>query len=153
MTWFQPKGYERASRGPVHIIYVYIDKDKKCAYVGATNNIDRRDYEHRTQTNDTVFKYFAKEGKEVPKYKILREGLTVVERQREERIQSLYYRDILHYTLLNNVNATGENTGSLGSLVYKWTRSKVIREAQKYKTPTEFFTNSAGAYDAALKYK
>ena len=68
-----------------------------------------------------------------------------VERQREERIQSLYYRDILHYTLLNNINATGENTGSLGSLVYKWTRSKVIREAEKYKTPTEFFTNSAGA--------
>lgn len=153
MTWFQPKGNERAIEGSIHIIYVYIDEDKKCAYVGATNNIERRDYEHRTQSNDTVFKYFANEDKDVPKYKILREGLTVVERQREERIQSLYYRDILHYTLLNNINATGENTGSLGSLVYKWTRSKVIREAEKYKTPTEFFTNSAGAYDAALKYK
>lgn len=91
--------------------------------------------------------------KNVPKYKILREGLTIIERQREERIQSLYYRDILHYTLLNNINATGENIGSLGSLVYKWTRNKVIKEAEKYKTPTEFFTKAAGAYDAALKYK
>ena len=153
MTWFQPKGYERVIQGPIHKIYVYIDEDKKYAYVGATNNIDRRDYEHRTNSNDSVFKYFANEGKDVPKYKILREGLTIIERQREERIQSLYYRDILHYTLLNNINATGENIGSLGSLVYKWTRNKVIKEAEKYKTPTEFFTKAAGAYDAALKYK
>ena len=41
----------------------------------------------------------------------------------------------------------------MGSLVYKWTRNKVIKEAEKYKTPTEFFTKAAGAYDAALKYK
>ena len=75
MTWFQPKGYERAIQGPIHKIYVYIDEDKKYAYVGATNNIDRRDYEHRTNSNDSVFKYFANEGKDVPKYKILRECL------------------------------------------------------------------------------
>lgn len=151
MTWFQPKGAERAPKGPVHLVYVYVDEEKKYAYVGATNNMQRRDTEHRRK-NDPVCKYFDRVGKNIPTYKILREGLTVIERQREERIQSLYYRDFLHYKLLNNVNLTGENIGSIGSLASKWPKSKVIKEAEKYKTPTEFFTNSAGAYDAALRY-
>ena len=59
----------------------------------------------------------------------------------------------MHYKLLNNPNLTGENIGSIGALASKWTKAKVIREAEKYKTPTEFFTKSAGAYDAALRYK
>lgn len=153
MTWFQPKGFEQTFNGSGHIVYVYIDDENKYAYVGATNDIKRRDYEHRSRNDDPIFKHFSKEGKEIPQYKILIKGLTVVERQREERIQSLYYRDVLHYKLINNINLTGENVGSLGSLIKKWTKKAVLREAEKYKTPTEFFTKSAGAYDAALKYK
>ena len=150
---FKTKESKGDPRGPIHIIYVYVDEEDKCAYVGATNDIKRRDSEHRRQENDPVFKHFTSKGIEIPKCKILLEGLTVVERQREERIQSLYYRDVLHYELLNNLNLTGENVGSLGALASKWTKAKVIREAEKYKTPTEFFTKSAGAYDAALRYK
>ena len=56
-------------------------------------------------------------------------------------------------TLINNINLTGENVGSVGSLIKKWTKKAVLCEAEKYKTPTEFFTKSAGAYDAAIKYK
>ena len=153
MPWFQPKGFEHTINGAGHIVYVYTDEENKYAYVGATNNIERRDYEHRSNSNDPVFKHFAKENREIPKCKVLINGLTVIERQREERIQSLYYRDVLHYTLLNNINLTGENVGSLGSLIKKWTKKAVLREAEKYKTPTEFFTKSSGAYDAALKYK
>lgn len=77
----------------------------------------------------------------IPAYKILLDGLTIVERQREERVQSLYYRDVLHYTLINNINLTGENVGSVGSLIKKWTKKAVLREAEKYKTPTEFLQN------------
>lgn len=153
MDWFKHKNIERAPSGPVHLIYVYIDEENKKAYVGATNDIKRRDYEHHTKINDPIFKYYKTIGKEIPSYKILIEGLTIVERQREERIQSLYYRDELHYTLLNNIDLTGENVGSIGSLAWKWTRTDVIKEAEKYKTPKDFFTNSAGAYDAALRYK
>lgn len=140
-------------RGPIHYIYVYEDNKNNCAYVGATNNIQQRDYQHRTREDDAVYKHFISKGIEIPKCKVLREGLTIVERQREERLQSLRYRDILHYTLINNINLTGVNVGSLGSLIIKWNKKAVIREAEKYKTPTEFFTNSAGAYDAALKFK
>lgn len=150
---FQTKDSKGDPRGPIHIIYVYIDEVDKCAYVGATNDIKRRDSEHRREENDPVFKHFKAKGIEIPKCKILLDGLTIVERQREERIQSLYYRDVLHYKLLNNPNLTGENIGSIGALASKWTKAKVIREAEKYKTPTEFFTKSAGAYDAALRYK
>lgn len=152
MTWFQSKGFGQTYNGSGHIIYVYTDEENMYAYVGATNDIERRDYEHRTQ-NDAVYRHFAERGKDIPKYKVLMKGLTVIERQREERIQSLYYRDVLHYTLINNINLTGENVGSLGSLIKKWTKKAVLHEAEKYKTPTEFFTQSAGAYDAALKYK
>lgn len=150
---FDPKGSKGDPRGPIHIVYVYIDEKNKYAYVGATNDIKRRDNEHRNHTNDAVYKYFQDKGVQVPKYKILLEGLTLVERQREERLQSLYYRDVLHYMLINNINLTGENVGSLGALIKKWTKKAVLREAEKYKTPTEFFTKSAGAYDAALKFK
>lgn len=150
---FRTKESKGDPRGPIHVIYVYIDELDKCAYVGATNDIKRRDSEHRREENDPVFKHFKAKGIEIPKCKILLDGLTIVERQREERIQSLYYRDVLHYQLLNNPNLTGENIGSLGALASKWTKTKVIREAEKYKTPTEFFTKSAGAYDAALRYK
>ena len=153
MPWFQPKGFEHTFNGAGHMVYVYTDEENMYAYVGATNNIERRDYEHRIRNDDPIFKHFSKEGKEIPKYKVLIKGLTVIERQREERIQSLYYRDVLHYTLINNINLTGENVGSLGSLIKKWTKKAVLHEAEKYKTPTEFFTKSAGAYDAALKYK
>lgn len=153
MSWFRPKGLEHTFNGHGHIVYVYTDDENKYAYVGATNNIERRDYEHRTHNNDPVFKHFTNMNRKIPNYKVLLNGLTVVERQREERIQSLYYRDVLHYTLINNINLTGENVGSLGSLIKKWTKKAVLREAEKYKTPTEFLSESAGAYDAALKYK
>lgn len=150
---FAPKESKGDPRGPIHIVYVYIDEKNKYAYVGATNDIKRRDNEHRNHTNDAVYKYFQDKGVQVPKYKILLDGLTLIERQREERLQSLYYRDVLHYMLINKINLTGENVGSLGALIKKWTKKAVLREAGKYKTPTEFFTKSAGAYDAALKFK
>lgn len=150
---FETKVSKGDPRGPIHIIYVYIDEVNKYAYVGATNDMKRRDWEHKNQKNDPVYKYFYGKSLKIPAYKILLDGLTIVERQREERVQSLYYRDVLHYTLINNINLTGENVGSVGSLIKKWTKKAVLREAEKYKTPTEFFTKSAGAYDAALKYK
>lgn len=150
---FETKVSKGDPRGPIHIIYVYIDEVNKYAYVGATNDMKRRDWEHKNQKNDPVYKYFYSKSLKIPAYKILLDGLTIVERQREERVQSLYYRDVLHYTLINNINLTGENVGSVGSLIKKWTKKAVLREAEKYKTPIEFFTKSAGAYDAALKYK
>lgn len=153
--WLEEMNFKEkdSGYGPIHIVYVYLDEINKYAYVGATNDIKRRDSEHRREENDPVYKHFKAKGIDIPKCKVLLDGLTIVERQREERIQSLYYRDVLHYQLLNNPNLTGENIGSLGALASKWTKSKVIREAEKYKTPTEFFTKSAGAYDAALRYK
>lgn len=150
---FETKVSKGDPRGPIHIIYVYIDEVNKYAYIGATNDMKRRDGEHKNQKKDPVYKYFYGKGLKIPAYKILLDGLTIVERQREERVQSLYYRDVLHYTLINNINLTGENVGSVGNLIKKWTKKAVLREAEKYKTPTEFFTKSAGAYDAALKYK
>lgn len=150
---FETKVSKGDPRGPIHIIYVYIDEVNKYAYVGATNDMKRRDWEHKNQKNDPVYKYFYGKSLKIPAYKILLDGLTIVERQREERVQSLYYRDVLHYTLINNINLTGENVGSVGSLIKKWTKKAVLCEAEKYKTPTDFFTKSAGAYDAAIKYK
>lgn len=153
LDMFRHKNIDKAESGPVHVVYVYIDEENRKAYVGATNDMKRRDYEHHTKNDDPLFKQYVAIGKDLPSYKILFDGLTIIERQREERIQSLYYRDELHYSLLNNIDLTGENVGSIGSLAWKWTRTDVIREAEKYKTPKEFFTQAAGAYDAALRYK
>lgn len=153
MHWFQHKSVVRAPKGPIHCIYVYEDETNKFAYVGATNDIKRRDIEHRREHTDPVFKHFNSIGVEIPQCKILMERLTIEERQREERKHSLYYRDVLNYKLLNDPNRTGESVGSIGSLAWKWTKTNVIKEAEKYETPKEFLENAAGAYDAALKYK
>lgn len=152
MDWFQHKNIDKAPSGPVHLVYAYLDEENKKAYIGATNDMKRRDYEHRTKNDDPLYRQYIAIGKKLPTYIILVEGLTIIERQREERIQSLYYRDVLHYSLLNNIDLTGENVGSIGSLAWKWTKTDVIKEAEKYKTPKEFFTQAAGAYDAALRY-
>ena len=149
---FKIKESKGDPRGNMHSVYVYEDNTNKYAYVGATNDIKRRDNEHR-QEGDSVYTYFVSRGLEIPECKVLLDGLSVIERQSEERLKSLYYRDILHYTLINNINLTGVNIGSLGSLIKKWSKKAVIREAKKYKTPTEFLTKSAGAYDAALRFK
>lgn len=153
MIWFKHKNIERAPKGSVHVVYVYIDEIHKFAYVGATNDIVRRDTEHRQRKDDPVYQHFERHHLTIPNYKIIIDGLTIDERQREERIWSLYYKDVLHYKMLNNVNLTGINIGSIGSLASKWTKSNIIKEALKYKSPTDFCRNASGAYDAAVRYK
>lgn len=72
--------------GPIHIVYVYLDEENKYAYVGATNDINRRDREHRDPVKpDNLYKHFIERGLKIPKPKVLRDGLTVIERQRLEK--------------------------------------------------------------------
>ena len=60
---------------------------------------------------------------------------------------SQYFKD-KGYNILNIAK-----TGSLGGAIRKWTYEACYEEAKKYKTLSDFLSNSAGAYHKALKNK
>lgn len=76
----------------INVVYVYEMKDFNTFYVGRTNNIIRRDRQHRNgyghSNGDTEFdglyKFCEEKGIEVPKPKILAENLNALESQEQE---------------------------------------------------------------------
>lgn len=152
MTWLKPKQVEKGnlSNEPIHCVYVYIDEENKMAYVGATKDIKRRQYAHKSK-KDKVWKHFDAVGLDVPKPIILRNNLRPIERQAEERNFSIFYKE--HgYILLNKLNLTGVGKGSLGGGYIKWSKDAVYKKAQSFDSIKDFLTIEAGAYDAALKF-
>ena len=159
--WLTPKNIDMRRKGAIHVIYVYVDELDKYAYVGATNDMQERDAEHRRgsirngKQADKLYEYFSLRHREMPKYKILLSDLTIKQRQNEEYLQSLYYRDVLRYKLINDIRLVGPDISSLGGLIYKWSKKKVFEKAKEFRgrTITDFLKECSGAYDAALKYK
>ena len=138
-------------KGKIDSVYVYIFEDTKTAYVGRTlmRRQKKRDQEHVfNQESDSVAKYAKKHHVPVPPMQILESNLTLEEGQaREDYWRKWYERQ--GYTMLNRI-ATGVGKGSLGAIGQgKWNRRTCYKEAQKYKTSTEFEYGSSGAYSAA----
>ena len=144
------KGYVLISNHN-YIVYVYEDIENKAAYVGLTNNIKRRDLEHRFPTSigyDKLGLWCIEHNIPVPQPKILENNLTAKEAGEKEEEYWYMYRDE-GWTMINTEKALG----SLGSGPRKWTE-KTIRQFVKdnnIKTRKELATKSGSAYDAALK--
>ena len=132
-------------------VYVYIFEDTKAAYVGRTlmRRQKKRDQEHIfNQESDNVAKYAKKHHIPIPPMQILESYLTLEEGQAREDYWRKWYEQ-QGYTMLNRI-ATGVGKGSLGAIGQgKWNRRTCYKEAQKYKTSTEFEYGSSGAYSAA----
>ena len=123
-----------------YIIYVYEIEEHNKAYVGLTNNITRRDKEHLFNIKSKL-KIFCKEYNiPLPKYKILEEKLNSIEAQKKENEWVNFYKKNKWY--LFNIT----KPGTLGGSTIKWTKTALQREANKYKTRSEFCKNNNSAY-------
>lgn len=129
-----------------YVIYIYKDEENKIAYVGLTNNINRRHKEHisiKDGTYDTVGNYF---GININMPEILYRNLSAEDAMQKEEEMYQYYKN-MGWTMLNDET----KLGMIGSAHQKWTKNKCKKEALKYKSLKEFREKSNIAYDTALK--
>lgn len=142
----------------INLIYVYEFQEFNVFYVGRTNNIKRRDKQHRngynhtngSKTFDNVYKFANANWIDVPVPKILEEGLNALESQeREDYWKNKYIEN--GWTALNKAK-TGVGKSSLGATM-KWTYDACKEEAKKYSCKHEMKQKCVGAYNACVKNK
>ena len=142
------KGYVLISNHN-YIVYVYEDIENNAAYVGLTNNIKRRDWEHRFPTSrgyDKLGLWCIDHDIPVPQPKILENNLTAKEAGEKEEEYWYMYRDE-GWTMINTEKALC----SIGGSKRKWTE-KTIRQFVKdnnIKTRRELDNKAGGAYRVA----
>ena len=130
-----------------YFIYAYELKEFNKAYIGLTNNIERRDKEHLFNEK-TALSIFCKENNlSFPEYKILEKDLTSTEAQKQEKYWEGFYKD--NGCEMFNIS----KTGGLGFIKIKWTKKALQEEANKYETRGDFQKYSSVAYGIALNKK
>ncbi len=121
-------------------------------YVGLTYNVEIRKKIHlglnksiKQSEKSAVYSHILKTGL-TPKLIILtKKPIDEVLASNEENFYIEEYKNN-NWILLNKING-----GGLGYGVKKWTKEKIVNEALKYNTRSEFKFGSAGAYNASLK--
>ena len=135
-----------------HLIYAYEKKDLKIAYVGLTNNLKRRHYEHSStwkgHQHTVVYKFFTSLGMIVPQPIVIESGLTPEESQIAENKWVEHYKQN-GWSLLNTAE-TGAGISSLGSYTRLWDYASCKEEAKKYSSVSDFIKGARGTYAAAL---
>ena len=129
-------------------VYAYEFPELSSVYVGRTIDVARRDTEHNRDGNisDAVYLFAKNNNLEIPKMKLLEEGLSVKDGQIYEGL----WVDIYKEEGWNIINR--KETGGLGSIAFgKWNRTTCYEEAKKYKTRKEFRLKSSSAYKRAWK--
>jgi hypothetical protein len=134
-----------------YVIYTYEDSENKTAYVGLTNCISRRHYEHqqpddRTGNYDTVMRYFQSINRQLPEPIIIFDNLSAADASIKEK-ETYYNMEAAGWNMLNSESALGV----IGSTKRKWTYRKCFKEALKYDSKVDFKENSPKAYNAAIK--
>lgn len=141
----------------INSVYVYEFVDENTFYVGRTNNIKRRDRQHRieekhsdgTVTYDSVYMFAKENNILIPEVKILEKRLTATESQEKENYWKEKYISEGWETL--NKGVTGINKGSLGA-VLKWTYEKCKEEAKKYRSKNDFKIHCQSAYTSSVRH-
>lgn len=128
-----------------YVIYVYELIEFNKAYIGLTNNINRRDKEHLFSEKELLSSFCKEKNISYPNYLILDENLKSNEAKEKESYWINYYKSN-NWELFNSAKP-----GSLGGMSLRWTKKTLQIEVSKYKTRSEFNKNNASAYNAALK--
>ena len=154
--WQIPKRHKPVMDIPNNLVYCYEFPDK-VVYIGRTNNITKRDREHKKThhhsdgkiTKGSVLKYSEKTGIEIPLPKVLKEKLTLLQSREEEDNFCKEYENN-GYTLLN-IAKTGKYSGSLGACLLYDNYEQILDVAKKYSAKFEFIKNCGGMYTAVKR--
>lgn len=126
-----------------YVIYVYELPEFNKAYVGLTNNIERRDKEHLFSEKEKMILFCKENDLPLPDFKILEDNLNSKNVGTQERYWEQFYRDN-GWEMFNIAK-----TGNLGGYDTKWTKKILQEEANKYESRVEFKKNHDFAYRAA----
>lgn len=132
---------------------VYVYEFDNHAYIGLTNSIKRRDYEHCCCKKDSLFKFCNDNNISLIRnsYIIKKNNLNSKEAQiLEDEIKQNYIKNGWNVI---NTGKTGENIGSLGNINTKWNKQTCYNEALKYKTRKSFKLGCSRAYITSVKNK
>lgn len=155
-NWLTSDNYIEDPLNRIHSVYVY--EFKNAVYIGRTNNIKRRDRDHRREyfhknriEKSIVLIYSESVNEPIPKINILESKLTLQESRKQEDYWVNWYKDNTNKLILNT-GVTGEFSGSVGSLSKIWTKERILEEARKYNSIKEFSINNGSAYNASRRY-
>jgi hypothetical protein len=155
--WLGTRQYKIDRYKKNYCVYSYEIAEKKKVYVGLTNNIKRRDRQHRFGIKSSIgIRYsnlhniIEKEELVFPLPKVLYSGLTSDEAQIVE--DSCINEYSSNGWEIINIGKTGYGIGSLGSTWTKWDEKACLEEALKYSQKSDFKKNSSGAYASAIKH-
>ena len=154
-TWLKklpPK--ERDYNKETKCIYAYEFVEQKVVYVGLTNSLIRRDWQHRNNNDSSVFRFADGYGCSIPVPKILEERIPIHESGKREAFWVEHYKR-LGWQLLNRAK-TGERESSVGaSYPLKWNKKAIRKTAEECGNDLKLFMKQyPGAYTAILsRYK
>ena len=131
-------------------VYCYIFETLNSVYIGRTIDINKRNKEHNSVENSSVYKFAKQNNVPIPQITILEKNLSLEKGlEREHFYVTKYNKE--GWNVLNKAK-TGKNCGALGSLGYgKWYYETCYQEAQKYNSRSEFYKGNSSAYTVALK--
>jgi hypothetical protein len=135
-------------------IYAYEFVEQKVVYVGLTNSILRRDWQHRNNDDSSVFRFAEGYGCDIPMPRILEKGIPIHESGKREAFWVENYAS-LGWQLLNRAK-TGERESSIGaSYPLKWNKRAIRKSAEECGYDLKSFMKQyPGAYAAILsRYK
>ena len=134
----------------IHLIYSYEFEELKHVYVGRTLDIKRRDWSHRCDEKDGVYRFSIKNSIEIPEVKILEEKLNAEESQiKENEWLNNYINNGWHVI---NKAITGLNKSSLGASYRKWNYETCKEAASQCTSKEDFRRKFVGAYNISRKY-
>ena len=150
-TWLKrlpPKtaDYEKEKK----YIYAYEFVEQKAVYVGLTNSMIKRDWQHRNSKDSSVYRFAEESGCTIPVPRQLEEGIPIHESGKREAFWVEHYKR-LNWKLLNRAK-TGERESSIGgSYPLKWTKKTIREKAKEFNYNIKLFQELyIGAYEAIL---
>ena len=155
-SWLGMRKYELNKNERDYCVYSYEFPSLNKVYVGLTNNIKRRDRQHRFGIKSSkgiryshLYMVANDNNITLPKPIIICANLTSEEAQIKENYYINQYKD-KGWGIIN-IAKTGYNIGSLGSTWIKWDEKSCFEEAKKYSKKSDFKKKSNGAYASSVK--
>ena len=150
-TWLKklpPKSadYEKDKK----YIYAYEFVGQKAVYIGLTNSMIKRDWQHRNGKDSSVYRFAEENGCDIPTPKQLEKGIPIHDSGKREAFWVNYYRKNNWYIL--NKAKTGERESSVGATYpLKWNKKTIKEKAKECNyILSRFMERYSGAYYGML---